>query len=135
MRKRTQFLLLTLLVVCLLTLAGLGVVAARARASQTTTSGGQSEVAQGVSHVFIHNEAFQPAAIEVPVGTTVTWTNQDNTFHTVTVGNAMVMTENPSASGQLAPGSTFSYTFLSRGTFSYYCSDHPNTMRGTVIVI
>ncbi len=135
MRKRTRFLLLALLTVCLLALASLGIIAAHARVSQTTTSGGQSEVAHGVTHVFIHNEAFQPTTIEVPVGTTVTWTNKDNTYHTVTIGNAMVTTENPSASGQLAPGTSFSYTFLSRGTFSYSCSDHPSIMRGTVIVI
>jgi plastocyanin len=132
MRNRTRWLLITLLVVCLLALASLGVISARIKAAGISNT--EPEVAHGVTHVFIHFEAFQPGAIQVPIGTTVTWTNQDNVFHTVTISNAMVSSQDPSASGQLSPGASFSYTFLSRGTFSYYCSDHPSVMRGKVIV-
>jgi hypothetical protein len=40
----------------------------------------------GVTHVSITIASkYQPANIQVPVGTTVTWTNNDNVPHTVTL--------------------------------------------------
>jgi plastocyanin len=30
------------------------------------------------------------------------------------------------------PGQSFSYTFTARGTFQYYCQEHPSQMKGTV---
>lgn len=70
-----------------------------------------------------------PEALEIAVGTTVTWTNQDSTRHTVTSdpnGDAF-------QSGTLNEGETFSYTFDEAGTFEYFCEFHAN-MQGTVIV-
>jgi plastocyanin len=83
----------------------------------------------GVTHVSITITAkFQPANIQVPVGTTVTWTNNDNVGHTVTFRNGM------KDSGRIdAGGGTFRYTFASKGIFPYYCTIHPD-MVGVVIV-
>ncbi len=84
----------------------------------------------GVTHVSITITAkYQPANIEVPVGTTVTWTNNDNVGHTVTFRNGM------KDSGVLLAGGagTFSYTFASKGIFPYYCTIHPS-MHGVVTV-
>jgi plastocyanin len=83
----------------------------------------------GVTHVTITITAkFQPANIQVLVGTTVTWTNNDNVGHTVTFRNGM------KDSGMILPGgSTFRYTFASKGTFPYYCTLHPS-MVGVVTV-
>ncbi len=84
----------------------------------------------GVTHVTITITArFQPANIQVPVGTTVTWTNNDNVAHTVTFRNGMA------GSKWLLPGGVgiFHYTFASKGIFPYYCTIHPS-MVGAVTV-
>lgn len=77
--------------------------------------------------VTIVNFAFQPATLEVPVGTTVTWTNQGTAPHTVTADDGSF------DSGTLQPGGTFSMTFDTPGTFIYHCEIHPNMM-GTIVV-
>ena len=77
--------------------------------------------------VTIVNFAFQPASLEVPVGTTVTWTNQGSAPHTVTADDGSF------DSGTLQPGGTFSMTFDTPGTFTYHCEIHPNMM-GTIVV-
>ena len=77
--------------------------------------------------VHIENFAFSPATLTVPVGTTITWTNDDGTLHTVT-STTKVFT-----SAGLDGGGTFSYTFTSPGTYSYYCKLHPH-MTGTIVV-
>jgi plastocyanin len=77
--------------------------------------------------VTIAGFAFQPASIEVTIGTTVTWTNDDPAPHTVTA------TDGSFDSGTLASGATFSQVFQAAGTFEYACAIHP-TMTGSVIV-
>ncbi|MGI8643909.1 MAG: cupredoxin domain-containing protein [Thermomicrobiales bacterium] len=70
-----------------------------------------------------------PETLEIAVGTTVTWTNQDSARHTVTSdpnGDAF-------QSGTMNEGDTFSFTFEEAGTFEYFCEFHAN-MQGTVIV-
>ena len=79
-------------------------------------------------------EPYNPSPLTVSVGTTVTWTNNDNTGHTVTEGNPSGNTPpNGFDSGILAPGKTFTHTFDTAGTVQYYCTLHP-TMLGEVIV-
>jgi len=79
-------------------------------------------------------EPYNPSALAVHIGTTVTWTNHDNTGHTVTEGNPSGNTPaNGFDSGILAPGKIFTHTFSTPGTVQYYCTLHP-TMLGEVIV-
>jgi plastocyanin len=73
------------------------------------------------------NRAFTPGNLEIPVGTTVTWTNTDTASHTST-SNAAGWN-----SGTLAPGRQFSFAFQTAGTFPYHCAIHPG-MVGTVVV-
>lgn len=63
----------------------------------------------------------------IPVGTTVTWTNDDGVMHTVTAADGSF------DSGFLEQGDTWSYTFDEPGEFEYFCSPHP-WMRAKVIV-
>jgi len=79
--------------------------------------------------VAIDNFAFGPNSITVPVGTTVTWINQDDEPHTV------VNTGNPRLfkSGALDTGNKFSFTFDKPGTYRYFCSLHPH-MTGVIVV-
>jgi plastocyanin len=79
-------------------------------------------------------ESYNPSPLTVSIGTTVTWTNNDNTGHTVTEGNPSGNTPaNGFDSGIMAPGKTFSHMFGTSGTVQYYCTLHP-TMLGEVIV-
>jgi plastocyanin len=83
--------------------------------------------AQDGAAVAIVDFAFQPASLEVPAGTTVTWTNGGAAPHTVTADDGAF------DSGQLAPGASFSQTFDTAGTFTYHCEIHPQ-MTGTIVV-
>ena len=83
--------------------------------------------AQSGTAVSIVDFAFQPASIEVPAGSTVTWTNAGAAPHTVTADDGSF------DSGQLKPGATFSQTFSTPGTYTYHCEIHPQ-MTGTVVV-
>ncbi len=77
--------------------------------------------------VSIANFSFQPAAITVPVGATVTWTNNDSAGHTVTADDGSFKSD------RLGSGATFSQSFAQAGTFAYHCAIHPG-MTGTVTV-
>jgi plastocyanin len=78
---------------------------------------------------------FQPATIRVVIGinNTVVWVNDDPIQHTVTslsIPHGALRFD----SGILNQGQTFTWTFKVPGTYKYYCSIHPDWMRGTVIV-
>ena len=75
---------------------------------------------------------YQPGRIQVKAGTTVTWINEDDIFHTVTA----VAREGKGA-GFDAPldgkGKSFSFTFSQPGVYTYYCDRHEH-MRGEIEV-
>jgi plastocyanin len=75
--------------------------------------------------VFISGFAFEPTDLRVNVGTTVTWTNNDPTPHTVT-GEGF-------DTGPLDQNASGTVTFESASTFDYFCAIHPN-MQGRVVV-
>jgi len=77
--------------------------------------------------VNIQNFSFSVASLSIASGTMVTWTNNDNTAHTVTADDGSF------DSGNIAPGHTYSRTFASAGSFSYHCSIHP-MMKAAVVV-
>jgi plastocyanin len=82
----------------------------------------------------VHIKTFQfvPKELTVPVGSTVTWTNDDDIAHTVTSGTP----ESPSGTlnGTLDDkGKTYSATFPTAGDFPYFC-DHHHSMVGVIHV-
>lgn len=77
--------------------------------------------------VSIANFAFDPPRIEAGAGTRVTWTNRDQTPHTVTADDGSF------DSGTLAPGGTFSVEVPGNGPVTYACMIHPE-MTGTIVV-
>ena len=103
--------------------------------SQTTNSGTQSST--NSTEIMIENFAYNPADITVPVGTTVTWVNEDNVGHTVTEGNpnspkpANLRVFDSSGEGLtgkvalIGAGQSWNYTFTTPGTYEYYCIVHP----------
>jgi plastocyanin len=78
--------------------------------------------------VSIVSRAYQPPALTIEVGQTVTWTNRGFTPHTVTALGGEF------DSGRLNVGESFKVTFSTPGTFAYKCEIHPS-MRGTVTVL
>lgn len=89
--------------------------------------GGQSDPGPpvaGVTEVAVGDNFFAPVAIEVPAGTTVTWTWDGNNDHNV-VGDGF---ESPV---QIQGG--FAHTFSAPGTYDYRCTLHGG-MRGEVVV-
>ena len=91
----------------------------------TNTQGSPISITSGAS--LKTNTAFSPNPIVISAGGTVTWTNNDNTSHTSTADDGSWN------SGSIAPGSQFSRTFASTGSFTYHCAIHPG-MVGTVTV-
>lgn len=86
--------------------------------------------------VAIKNFAYSPRRLSVDVGTTVTWTNEDDAPHDV-VGKQF----NDSAvdweydSGTFGKGGTTSFTFNSAGAYEYYCSVHGKSKMCGVVVV
>jgi plastocyanin len=76
--------------------------------------------AKGAARVSIIDFAFQPNALTIKRGRSVTWTNTGARNHTVTSDTGVF------DSGVLAPGATFTRTFKQRGRFAYHCSIHPS---------
>jgi plastocyanin len=86
-----------------------------------------------VMQVEISVFAFVPAEIEVKVGTTVIWTNQDETVHTITSGTI----DNAGGDFDSAPftkGQSFAFLFTKPGDYPYFCRVHPE-MVGLVRVV
>ncbi|MFN8495092.1 MAG: cupredoxin domain-containing protein [Caldilineaceae bacterium] len=77
--------------------------------------------------VVIDNFTFTPATITVTVGTTVTWSNQDDTPHTVTEANHLF------GSKGLDTDDQYAFRFTAAGVYTYFCSIHP-VMIGHVVV-
>jgi plastocyanin len=69
---------------------------------------------------------FDPPVIEVPAGTTVTWTNRDNFTHSVQVDGGQVH--------NLKPGEAVSIAFNEPGEYAYHCTFHAQNMKGRVLV-
>ena len=75
-----------------------------------------------------------PKKSTVSPGTTVTWTNNDNTIHTVVEGGPQSGGATPAFDASIiAPGATWDNTFDTAGEFNYYCNLHP-FMTGKVTV-
>ena len=78
--------------------------------------------------VTIDNFAFDAATVTVAPGDTVTWINHDDEPHTVVSDDGKTF-----RSKVLDTGERFSFTFMSAGTYGYFCSVHPH-MTAKVVV-
>lgn len=94
-------------------------------AASPSASPGDSAVA--AYDVTMLGREFHPLTLEVTVGTTVDWLNDDGEQHTVTALDGSF------GSGLMAIGDTFAVTFATAGTFDYLCAIHP-LMTGAVVV-
>jgi len=76
---------------------------------------------------------FLPNSLEIRVGDTVSWSNDDTATHTVTSGTVTAGVTGVFDSGLLMAGATFEFTFNETGKYDYFCMVHP-WMTGTVNV-
>ncbi len=91
------------------------------------------DVAVSISGIAYHGPNGN-GTFTIPVGTRVTWTNNDLFTHTTTSD------ETPAPvwdSGFMAGGVSFSFTFTQVGVFPYHCAIHSLTpaMHGTITVV
>ena len=68
---------------------------------------------------------YSPLNLEIPVGTSVTWVNDDSVPHNIQSmdekGNVIQLFNSP----PLNTGDRFEFTFEEEGVYNYYCSFHP----------
>lgn len=108
-RPRGRTLLLAALVTLLLAAAAALVV------PQLLPDPGAGPAVVGVTQVVVRDRAFQPPAIQVDPGTTITWTFEDTEEHNV-VGPDW--TSDVQASGE------YRHTFTEPGSYPYHCTLH-----------
>ncbi|MEX2550745.1 MAG: plastocyanin/azurin family copper-binding protein [Nitriliruptoraceae bacterium] len=68
--------------------------------------------------VTIRDFSFEPDALAIQVGDTVTWTHEGDLTHNVTARDGSFASEN------LGTGQTFTHTFTEAGSFEYRCTLH-----------
>jgi len=79
------------------------------------------------------NECFIPGVVNIAIGGTVTWVNDDTAAHTSTSGSAADGPDGNWDSSLVMVGQSFSHTFDEAGDYPYFCMVHP-WMTGMVIV-
>ena len=80
-----------------------------------------------------NNECYIPYSVNIDVGDTIIWTNEDLAFHTVTSGYPEDGSDGIFDSGMFKKDEQFSHKFEKSGNFGYFCLLHP-WMVGTVLV-
>jgi plastocyanin len=72
------------------------------------------------TEVAIDNFSSSTNTLTLPARATITWTNNDNVPHVVASADNQFQ-----KSAGLKSGQSFSHTFVTTGTYSYFCSIHP----------
>ena len=116
-RRSRRRRILTVALVALAVVAGTAALVIRAQLDP-------GDPVAGVTEVAVRDDEFAPAAIAVPVGTTVTWRWEGDNQHNV-VGDDF---ESP-----VQTDGEFAQTFAEPGTYDYRCTLHL-FMRGEVVV-
>ena len=104
------------------------VAAAACGGSDSVTGNNPGNTPTATTSVTMSSKQFQPAAILVSKGATVTWTNQDGFPHNVTFSNASI-----TSIANFSTGSQSTVMPAAAGTYNYNCTIHPG-MNGTVTV-
>ena len=79
------------------------------------------------------NECYLPSSLEIKVGDTVSWINNDTAAHTVSSGNPTDGLDGVFDSGLFMAGNHFDFTFDDAGEYTYFCMVHP-WMAGLIVV-
>jgi len=68
---------------------------------------------------------YSPLNLEIPMGTTVTWVNDDSVPHNIQSQDASGKVTDLFNSPPLNTGDRFEFTFEDAGVYNYFCSFHP----------
>ena len=96
--------------------------AGEAAAGDSAARGGE-----GAAKAEIRTMTFSPKRIEIAVGTSVRWTNNDPLVHTITADDGSW------DSGPIEPGKTWTHTFTQPGEYAFHCTPHP-FMKAVIVV-
>jgi plastocyanin len=118
-------------------------VQCRGRSSPADPSSAASAPAGPV--INLNSLMFNPSTTTVPVGTTITWRNDEPITHTVTSGRYEGVDKTTGLRSSQDPdgtfnsklegkGKTFSFTFTKPGSYTYYCDIHQG-MNATIVVV
>ena len=113
------------------TMAMMGVITPTAYAAEVEVRNAPGSSVPGCEET---DECFIPSPVNIAIGDTVKWVNDDTAAHTATSG--AVGTGGPDGtfdSSLIVSGNSFSFTFEEAGEFPYFCMVHP-WMEGMVIV-
>ena len=80
-----------------------------------------------VSRIEIQKFAFTPKEITIAAGTTLVWTNHDETPHTI------IASDGSFVSKAMDTDDRYEHTFAAAGDYTYFCTLHPY-MTGTIHV-
>ncbi len=100
------------------------------RRGTTAAKGGEGaagETAANATQAEMRTMTFGPKRLEIAVGTTVRWTNNDPLVHTITADDGSW------DSGPIEPGKTWTHTFTQAGEFAFHCTPHP-FMKAVIVV-
>ena len=109
------------------TLFALGAIAATSCGTDSTASSGENPPAIAAT-IHIADGKFEPREIDIEVGGSVMWINDDVASHDVKFLEPSMF-----SSRVIKPAATWIQTFTSAGTYDYYCDFH-NSMKGSVVV-
>ena len=80
-----------------------------------------------------NGQFYVPDVVTISPNTSVSWTNQDTSSHTITSGDFSTGPSGQFDSGLVNTGTTFTHQFATPGVYTYYCTIFP-FMSGTVNV-
>jgi len=93
--------------------------------TQVPAGGTASEAVE----IAMLDDRYQPDELTIPAGTTVTWVNKGNHWHSVANLDLRF------TSGKVFPGDRFSFRFETPGVYKIYCQHHSMAgMNGTITV-
>jgi len=113
---------------CIMLIAVMGACSnARESTITATTAATQSVLKPSGQIVSIGQSSFSPQQVQVKIGESVTWVNEDTSKHTVTSWHEYWDQDNVARvdigdlwdSGTLVPGQSYSHIFTEAGTFEY----------------
>ena len=82
-------------------------------------TGGSNPTVEDTTDVRMADDQFDPRDIGVETGATVTWTNDDDSGHTVTSAS-----DNWNKDTEVAAGDETTHTFEEDGVYDVYCRFH-----------
>ena len=88
------------------------------------TENSSVSIVPGSSSPF-NGEFYVPNIVTISPNTSVTWTNQDTSSHTITSGDFTTGPSGQFDSGLVNTGATFTHQFPTPGTYAYYCTIFP----------